>query len=315
MLCILDVFWYIEKINHIEVQNKKEEDKFMTGIIDIGSNTVRLVVYDKRRKVSNTALASEILSDTYDGVLSSPGIEKLCNMIEFLKGKAGNIEVHAFATFAFRILKNREEVKQIIFERTGISIDILSGEDEARYDFYGLKSSISKNESGIGVDLGGGSAQIFEFKEGNMEFGRSYPIGCKKVKNKFLKHKFPNSEERKKIEEYIEEKIEEIDIKCEKIYMMGGTAKTAAKLYSFLKGTENINVLKTNHLDDLVTFIEETPENVMKNILKNRYDNIVVGIIIMKKIADICGAGEIHIKKCGVRDGYLRKIEESIISK
>lgn len=283
----------------------------MTGIIDIGSNTVRLVVYDKRRKISNTGIASEILNDTTGGILSSEGIEKLCNMIEFLKEKAGDIEVYAFATFAFRILKNRDEVKQAILEKTGVEVDILSGEDEAKYDFYGLKSSISKGESGIGVDLGGGSAQIFEFLKGELEFCCSYPIGCRKVKNKFVKHKFPDISEREEIEKYIEEKLAEIDIKCKKVYMMGGTAKTAAKLYSFLNGNENIDVLKTKRLENLITFIEETPENVMKNVLKNRYDNIVVGIIIMKKIADICGADEVHIKKCGVRDGYLRKIEEN----
>ena len=286
----------------------------MTGIIDIGSNTVRLVVYDKKRKISNTGLTSEILSDTYDGNLSSQGIEKLCKMIGFLKEKAGDIEVFAFATFAFRILKNREDVKREILEKTGVEIDILSGEDEARYDFYGLKGSISQKESGIGVDLGGGSAQIFEFSEGELDFSGSYPIGCKKIKNKFVKHKFPDKEEREKIEEYVENALAEIDFKCKKVYMMGGTAKTAAKLYSFLNGVENIDILRTDRIEGLIRFIEETPENAMKNILKNRYDNIVVGIIIMKKIADICGASEIHIKKCGVRDGYLMKIEESLVT-
>ncbi len=285
----------------------------MTGIIDIGSNTVRLVIYDKRHRVSNTGLASEILSDTYDGILSPEGIEKLCRMISFLKEKAGDIEVFAFATFAFRILKNREDVKREIFERTGVEIDILSGEDEAKYDFYGLKGSISKKESGIGVDLGGGSAQIFEFSEGELVFSGSYPIGCKKIKNKFVKHKFPDKEERKKIEEYVEKELSKIDFKYKKVYMMGGTAKTAAKLYSFLNGVENIDILKADRIEGLIRFIEETPENVMKNVLRNRYDNIVVGIVIMKKIADICGANQIHIKKCGVRDGYLMKIEEDLV--
>ena len=285
----------------------------MTGIIDIGSNTIRLVVYDRGKQISNTGITSEILNDTKDGILTSDGIKKLCNILSDLMGKAENIEVHAFATFAFRNLKNRENVKQEIFKETGIEIDILSGDDEAKYDFYGLIGSVNKNESGIGVDLGGGSAQIFEFKKGELAFSSSYPIGCRKLKNKFVKHKFPDSSERENIEKYIEEQIVKVHIKYDKIYMMGGTAKTAAKLYSFLNGGENVNVIKTENLENLIRFIEETPENVMKNVLKNRYDNIVVGIVIMKKIADICGACEIHIKKCGVRDGYLREIENKIL--
>ncbi|MBO5060031.1 MAG: hypothetical protein J6C82_03870 [Clostridia bacterium] len=279
----------------------------MTGIIDIGSNTIRLVMYDRGKQVSNTGLNSEIINDTKDGVLTSEGTEKLCDIISFFKEKAGDNEIFAFATFAFRVLKNGEEVKKTIFERTGVLIDILSGEDEAKYDFYGLMSTLCENESGIGVDLGGGSGQVFSFSDGNIEFFSSYPIGCRKVKNKFVKEKLPTSEEKIKIEQYIEEKLSGFDKKCKKLYMMGGTAKTAAKLYSFLNGSENIDIIRTDKLQSLITFIEETPQRVMKNILKNRYDSMAVGIIIMEALARHTGAEEIHIKKCGVRDGYLIK--------
>ena len=53
----------------------------MTGIIDIGSNTIRLVIYDMGKSVSNIALNSEIIGDTENNRLSDEGIEKLCNAI------------------------------------------------------------------------------------------------------------------------------------------------------------------------------------------------------------------------------------------
>lgn len=288
----------------------------MTGIIDIGSNTIRLVIYDKKKRISNYGLTSEIFNDTVDGNLSSSGIVKLCCVIEFLKEKAQGCEIFAFATFAFRVLKNCEEVKNEVFKRTGIEIDILSGEEEAEYDFYGLMSSLSKGESGIGIDLGGGSAQIFSFSNGVLKYYDSYPIGCRKLKNKFVKDNVPDITEREGLEKYIKEKLLSFNGKSKKIYMMGGTAKTAAKLYSFLNGSENIDILKTENLEGIIRFIKETPENVMKNVLKKRYDNIAVGIFIMKIIAEVLGAEKIHIKKCGVRDGYLiKKEQEKSISK
>lgn len=279
----------------------------MTGIIDIGSNTIRLVMYDKGKSITAYSLNSEIINDTIEGNLTSSGIVKLCCMIEFLKEKADGCELYAFATFAFRILKNREEVKKIVFQKTGIDIDILSGKDEAKYDFYGLMGSMKAGESGIGVDLGGGSAQIFEFCKGELKFHASYPIGCRKLKNRFVKNTFPDENEYIELVNYIKQKLSDIEYKYDKIYMMGGTAKTAAKLYSFLNCCENVDILNTENLDGLIRFIEETPENVMKNILKKRYDNITVGIIIMKIIAETFGASEIHIKRCGVRDGYFFK--------
>ena len=281
----------------------------MTGIIDIGSNTIRLVIYDKGRQISNTGINSEIIADTKNRRLGDEGIDKLCSVIDFLKNKADGIPVYAFATYAVRILENSAEVKEKVLEKTGVSIDILSGDSEARYDFYGLRSCIAANESGIGVDLGGGSAQIMIFSGDELEFIHSYPIGCRKLKNKFVSGKLPCEAEKKHIEEYVKGKL---DGKTHdgKLYMMGGTAKTAAKLYSFLTGSENADMIKTETLTRLIEFIEETPEKTMKKILKNRYDNITAGIVIMGAIAEYFDKKEIYIKKCGVRDGYLMKIKE-----
>ncbi len=279
----------------------------MTGIIDIGSNTIRLVMYEKGRQISNNGVSSEIFGDTRDGFLSSEGIEKLCETLLYLKAKAGEDEVFAFATYAFRVLKNKEQVKNEILEKTGIEVDILSGKEEGEYDFYGLLSNIPENESGVGVDLGGGSAQIFKFEKGRLLFCESFPIGCRRIKNKLGCGKFPDICEREKISEYIGGYLSGLDIKSGRLYMMGGTAKTAAKLYSYLNGNENINVLKTDRLGAIITFIKETPEHALKNVLKNRYDNIASGIVIMEEIAKFVGVPEIHIKKCGVRDGYLMK--------
>ncbi len=283
----------------------------MTGIIDIGSNTIRLVTFDRRRQISNVSVNSEIIADTENRLLTPSGIEKLCDAVKFLKERAGDMPVYAFATYAVRILKNCGEVHDAVLEKTGVDIDILSGVREAEYDFYGLKSYIHKNASGIGIDLGGGSAQIMLFRYGDPEFLNSYPIGCRRIKNEMVRGKFPDAAEKSKINEYVKSHIGRKGHKG-KLYMMGGTAKKAAKIYSFLFGSENANMLKTENLPRLIEFIEQTPAEIMKKVMQNRYDNIVVGIVIMQAIAECYNKSKIYIKKCGVRDGYLMKIcEES----
>ena len=157
----------------------------MVNVLDIGSNTIRLVTYDRGRSVSNFGANSEIIADTKNGILSEKGIEKLCNTISELSKNRENEKIYAFGTYAIRILRNKEQVKKRVFDKTGIDIDILSGKREAEYDFYGLLASIMPQESGIGVDLGGGSAQILIFEKGRLTASASRPIGCKRVKNKF----------------------------------------------------------------------------------------------------------------------------------
>ncbi|HAL63685.1 MAG TPA: hypothetical protein DCO93_04480 [Clostridiales bacterium] len=282
----------------------------MINIIDIGSNTIRLVTYDKGKVVSNFGVNSDIISDTKNGILSGCGIEKLCDAILYLIKKRENEEIYAFGTYAMRVLRNKEEVEKRVFEKTGINIDILSGKQEAEYDFYGLLGTILPKESGIGVDLGGGSAQILIFDKGKLTTSLSRPIGCKRVKNRFSKGKEVTKAEQVKIREYIQKNLKlRRGKKCEKIYMMGGTAKAALRLYRFLEG-ENADIIKTAELDRVITFIEEADEKILKKVLRARYDNIIVGIIIMREIAEIFGAKNIHIKRCGVRDGYVLKIEQ-----
>lgn len=283
----------------------------MINVIDIGSNTIRLVTYEKGRTVSNFGINSEIISDTKNGILSVHGIDKLCSILIFLKQKSQNEKIYAFGTYAMRVLRNKEEVLERVEKETGIKIDILSGKREAEYDFYGLLGTISPDESGIGVDLGGGSAQILIFNKGKLSKSLSRPIGCRRVKNRFSKGREVTKTEQVKIREYIQKNLQiKKGKRCEKIYMMGGTAKAALKLYRYLEG-KNADIIKVCDIEKIINFIEETDEKAIKRIFRSRYDNIVVGIIIMREIAEFFGAKSIHIKRCGVRDGYVLKINEA----
>ena len=281
----------------------------MVGIIDIGSNTIRLVMYDKGNKISNTAVTSEILHDTVDGNLTNEGTQKLCEVIDYLKNEAGDNPVYAFATFAFRVLENSEEVKQTVFQKTGVNIDVLSGKDEAIYDYYALKNELKNLENGVGVDLGGGSAQIVAINNNSLSFFDSFPIGAKKIKKIFVNDVFPTNEEENNLREYIRKYLRKCDVKSDKLYMMGGTAKTALRMYRYIKGTQNISYIETETLSSIIDFIKEAPDEIIKNVLRSRYDNIVCGIIAIEEIANYIGAKKIYVLSGGVREGYLIKNE------
>ncbi len=277
----------------------------MVGIIDIGSNTIRLVMYEKGIKLSNIAVNSEILHDTVDGRLTEEGTQKLCETIAYLKNEAKGKPVYAIATFAFRVLENCEEIKQEIYEKTGIEIEILSGKDEAKCDFAALIKEIGREKNGIGVDLGGGSAQIFTFEKENLMFFDSYPIGAKKIKKIFVKDVFPTKEETEEIKKYIGKYLNRVEGKSNDIYIMGGTAKTALRIYTHIKGTQNIRYIETKAIENIIEFIKEAPEDLIKNALRSRYDNIVCGIMIIEELAKAFEAERIYVLPCGVREGYL----------
>jgi len=257
----------------------------MTGILDIGSNTIRLVVYENWKKIKERSFRSDIIKNTYNNILSEIGIDNLCDYINLLVSDIENTAIYAIATAAVRTLSNKDEVKEKILNKTGIEIDILSGEEEAECVFLGMINEIKEN-SGICVDLGGGSIECIEFEERRITFSKSYPLGCKKIKSE------------KELD-----CIEKGEV-LGNLYMAGGTAKAA---YKILRKAEN--VISTEEIEDILVILKELPEETLKKMLTDRYDTIITGLMIMKKLAQIYGKKEIYIVKNGVREGYLIKKE------
>jgi len=121
---------------------------------------------------------------------------------------------------------------------------------------------------------------------------------------------FPTEEEIKDVEKHIENTICKYNNKGN-MYFVGGTARTALKTYNYIVG-ENKNYIDVGDLSILLDFISSIPKEELKEMYKTRYDSIFVGIIIMKKIAEIYEKDKIYIKKNGVREGYLKKKEMNL---
>ena len=262
------------------------------GIIDIGTNTIRAVGYtaDDIKQICETVYESNILKHTKDGVLSFVGINELSLVIkkeiEFFN-ENGISRIYAFATSAMRDVKNFDEVVKYC----GIEIELLSEEDEAKCDFYALTNELLEKTSGIGVDLGGGSCQIIVFENDDIKYFSSFPIGVKRLYNKFGKYKST-------IFEYIEDKIKDVPkIKSEYLYVMGGTGKTIAKML----GNEFLPEALDN---DKPPFNNEVCYDGLREVSKN---TVPYGVDVISVIAKKFSAEKIKVMNCGSREGYVVK--------
>lgn len=281
------------------------------GIIDIGSNTVRGVLYKGREKPSasgDIVFSSHILSETRGGILSRRGMEDLCRILSEINkffDKSGCEYIYAFATSAMRDVKNFAEVYQKVKEETGILIDVITGRKEAEYDYLALKT-VNSQERGIGVDLGGGSAQVVCFDREGITEWTSVALGAKRVRNLFCRELIPCEEERAKIEEYVYGALVEIKSRNENIWFMGGTAKAALKAARVLFGAEYITPAVLENLFDI---LKNNPP-LLKKLFGKRYDTMPAGICVMKAICGYLGGEEITVTGAGVRDGYVKALTE-----
>lgn len=283
----------------------KNADKF--GVIDIGSNTVRGVLYgggENPTALNNIAFQSDILKDTFENKLSAEGIFNLCSSIEKIKKEFGmNKNIFAFATSAMRDVNNFSDVFETVKEKTGVEIELISGDKEAEYDYLALRS-VNNEEYGIGVDLGGGSAQVVAFEGEELKEFVSMPIGVKRVRNMFCKDVIPNKEEISEIEKYIAEQLYGIKARNKNIWFMGGTAKAIAKAAKKLQEKDEV----TPEIIDALFEITSNNIPLLMNIFK--YDTMPVGFVVMKNICTNLGGERIYVTDAGVRDGYVMKLTE-----
>ncbi|MDT5131867.1 MAG: exopolyphosphatase / guanosine-5-triphosphate,3-diphosphate pyrophosphatase, partial [Mycobacterium sp.] len=166
------------------------------GVLDVGSNTVHLLVVDARRGGHPTPMsstkASLRLAESMDssGKLTRRGADKLIATIdEFAKiaASSGCTELMAFATSAVRDAKNSEDVLARVLAETGVDLQVLSGVNEARLTFLAVRRWYGWSAGRItNVDIGGGSLELSSGVDEEPDVAMSLPLGAGRLTREWL---------------------------------------------------------------------------------------------------------------------------------
>src|SRR3712207_2431880 len=166
------------------------------GVLDVGSNTVHLLVVDAHRGAHPTPMhddrwllrLAEHVGD--DNQLSKAGEKALLKAVQEACAQAekqGCDELLAMVTSAIREAENGLEVLTRIRERTGVDLQVLSGEDEARLTFLAVRRWFGWSAGQLLVlDIGGGSLEIAAGGDENPEIALSLPLGAGRMTRRFL---------------------------------------------------------------------------------------------------------------------------------
>lgn len=186
----------------------------MYGVIDIGSNTIRLSFYriadgkidPMMNKKEVAGLASYVKKNNK---MSTEGINKLVSILEEYKKivqKVDTREMFVFATASVRNVDNEKEVLEKVEQRTGIHIRVLSGEDEGRLGYLGAMQCADIDD-GLLVDIGGGSTELVFYNDRKVIASSSMPIGSLNLYNRFVNDILPTRKEVKIIKDAALEEI------------------------------------------------------------------------------------------------------------
>ena len=164
------------------------------GVVDIGSNTVHLLVARTNgRHVDPLVDVSEGLrlgeDVNYAGALSNEKLGELVDTLGRFRDQAlrENVsEIHLLATQAIRTASNRAEVVKEIEDRLDVPVDILTPAQEAEFAFLGADVACPSVGPQVMVDIGGGSLQVAVGQNGEVWDSVSLPLGASRVASQFL---------------------------------------------------------------------------------------------------------------------------------
>lgn len=296
----------------------------LQAIIDIGSNTLRLVVYkiDGQRceQVMKKKHLVGLAAFLKNGVMQQEGIERVCEVLseykKFLDG-FGIKNVAAFTTAALRNAKNSREAVAEIVSRTGIDVRVITGEEEAEYDFIGSTHNL-KDDEGLIVDIGGASTEVVYFKERKIVLKTSLIIGSLSLQSNFVEGILPSKDEIKEMRAYARDVVESAEelteIRHAHICGIGGTFKGGCALYNRHYGedkkSELLDAQKLAALVDCYALEENLNEDTLIDLFTtcaDRLHTIIPGLIIADAVAKRFDAKTIVYSDSGVREGYIYK--------
>lgn len=297
------------------------------GIIDLGSNTIRLVVFDvdegfekrprpkKFREILNEKTVAGLSAYVEGGVFTDAGVERAADVLRDHVASARNVgceELRVFATAVLRNCANSVEVVTDIERQSGLSIDMITGEEEARLGFVGA-SIKAKMERGVLIDIGGGSTELAHVKDGRDITNLSLAQGSVSSYARFVSEVLPTRRECKRIREAMQRQVAECpaiaEIEERQTYGIGGSVRAVAKMLGRMDGRDKAaRQINRDDIARVLDLLKGDPSQFAHLAVKaapDRLHSMVPGCIIMDVVMETIDAESLTICKYGVREGYL----------
>jgi exopolyphosphatase/guanosine-5'-triphosphate,3'-diphosphate pyrophosphatase len=292
-------------------------DEGRVGIIDIGSNSIRLVIYDGPSRIPSILFNEKVMAGLGKGLavtgrLDPQAVERAFVALErfqLVAARIGVVQLHTVATAAVRDASNGAEFLERA-ARIGLAITVLSGGEEAEMAGEGVIAAFPQADGIVG-DLGGGSLELARVRDGRVHERSSFPLGVLRV-----------AETRKKGPRALRTQVEHLlrhagwngagrDLP---FYLVGGSWRALARLvmhstgyplpivhgYAMPTETAQRAVRALAHIDK--TKLKEVPQ-----LSSSRAGSLTDAAALLALVARELGSASLIVSAYGLREGVLHR--------
>lgn len=299
------------------------------GLIDVGSNTVRLVIFEIDQyhtitELQNIKTPARLVQYVQEGTMTQEGVDTLVGILKSFAEIAGRYKIQKLipvATAAVRQSKNAKGILKRVKKETEIDLSILSEEEEAFYGNYAARYTLSIQD-GITIDIGGGSTELTLYKGKEVVHSHSFPFGAVSLQRDFFTDVDHNDKKAiKKARKWVTEQFEQLDwVKDANVPLVGigGSARNIAEVYQ-MENDYPIAGMHGYEMDEkaLKSTVDLFTELSMKKLAKldglsqDRKDIIIPAGIVFTELYDVMDATKFALSSRGLREGlvmeYLNK--------
>ena len=285
--------------------------------IDIGSNSLKLVVVEATAGDSFAVLASErevvrlgqeTLVNRHIGEAATRRAIDCLKRFRAVAETHGAERIAAIATASVREANNADEFIRVVEQETGLRVEVLSGIEEAR--LIGLAASQGCTENGVtslNIDIGGGSTEISIFREGEPLKLVSVKLGAVGLTDRFIRTDPPAVTELNQLRSEIRRSLQTIardflDVGWDYTTATSGTAVTIGAAFN---GTSTITLAELKRLNIKLAALTIAERRTIMHFAPQRADIIVAGGFILEETMNALGIESLRVCDWSLREGVI----------
>ena len=304
------------------------------GVLDVGSNTVHLLVVDAHPGAAPLPASSrktdlrlaEHTAD--DGRIDDAAVEALVAVVREsleLAEDMGVTQVMAFATSAVREAPNGDRVIAAVRERTGVDLDVLSGDDEARLTFLAVRRWYGWSSGRLLVlDIGGGSLEIAAGADEYPDVAVSVPLGAGRLTREHLRHDPARPDEVKALRREARTTLGQVVGQVARSGSAGhavATSKTfrsLARITGAAPSSDGPYATRLLHRDDLRLWVPKLAATTIREradlpgVSASRAAQLLAGAVVAEAAMDLLDVPVLQICPWALREGVILRRLDSL---
>lgn len=294
------------------------------AIVDLGSNSARMVVEELHKDGKYTEIVRE-KQDTRiaqnmgaELILQEEPMARTIGALRYFQTRYARFEpeVRAITTAAVRTAKNQSEFLARVKSATGITFQVLTGDQEAYYDYLGVQATL-KVEAGVILDTGGASVELIAINHAKNMAAVSLPFGAVNLSEQFM---LANDVIQSNIEvasEYIVQSYQNLpwlsSQKGQPVILLGGANRSLARMARTRSGEAEINQIHGYEMSyelvmsifDEIRYMTRADREQVAGLETTRADIIISGLLPLVNLMRLIEAPKVIFSESGVREGLI----------